>query len=217
MAPLENPISFEQFAKENLRFFPAINQTYPYSVKTEDRELAINDSKLKITITYLQVLIPDSLENMQAILENPKLFRAMFGLNSTAHIQPKNNDGSFIARIHKKLPIVPDQDYTLLYKSKLIDSYWVQRVTQVNDAHNFAFRDHLKIMKKSDQGVLYREIAIMFSDKWYVRTMRKTLKKTLVNEYQKIARLYIQLALSPKPISQETAAHCFKKAEKPKK
>lgn len=185
---LANPESFKKFYTENPSKFPDLEKENP-SVTSEKEEIEVSDDTFTINIAYRQVALKSENSSfLKSLWAEPKLFQKIYKLDSDAIVdEPGSTASSFKAHIYKKIPALPDQDFTLEYTTTHKDNFTFVRAKLVKDETGFALRDNLKVLEKTKDGLVVREISYFYPLKWYVRFLGPTARSTMRSELNKIS------------------------------
>jgi hypothetical protein len=201
--------AFREFVDQNNHIFPQLSGEQPISVRVEKKKVIINQKKVSVGISYVQVYIEAPLEYIQTLLETPEWFQALYSLDRSAYIGPRAVDGTFKARIYKKVPVIPNQEFILSFSSITSGSIWFQRGRLLEDRGNFALRDNLKILEPVQGGVVYREISFVYPLKWWARALSSVVQGTMKKELKQMARALKCTAEKSHPFTEEKAASCW--------
>jgi hypothetical protein len=210
LSPLENDKGWRPFLESHRTQFKELSaqESGPHVV-VEELTTTIDGEEFKIGLAYNSVFAKVSPKQLVHILNRPQFFQYLYGLDKPA-ISPiaravatsglptatdalsKNeeiNEDIYNARIFKLVPGLETQDYTLSYKGRWDGETWVQRARLVKDEKKFALRDNLKVVEKSGDGSIYREVSLFYPNRWYVRLFPGTLKKVTARELAKVSEV----------------------------
>jgi len=120
------------------------------------------------------------------IIDNPIFFQALYGLDKPANISPPNSDGTYQARIFKLVPGIETQDFTLNYQGHWEGESWIGSAKLVKDERGFALRNNIKIVEPQGEGSIYREVALFFPLRWWMRLFHGTVQSVTEKEMAKL-------------------------------
>jgi len=210
-----DPRGFHRFCQRHPDLFPS--GEYEKWVKVRKEKLRLEDgSEVSVGAAYSQVFIPASMERVIRYLESPEWFRDLYDLDADARWGhgPNTGDGCFQARIFKRVPLLPDQDFVLGFSRVWHRDVWYQRGRLVKDRKAFALRDNLKILTPFDGGVVYREISLVYPMRWWARMMGPTFRKVMRREVRRmLGVLRCVISAGPVPERQRTMA-CWENARR---
>lgn len=190
---LATPESFKKFTKNQSKFpdLKKENLSENPSVTSEKEEIKVSGDTFTINIAYRQVALKsDNSSFLKSLWAEPKLFQKIYKLDSDATIdEPGSSASRFKAHIYKKIPALPDQDFTLEYTTTHKDNFTFVRAKLVKDETGFALRDNLKVLEETKDGLVVREISYFYPLKWYVRALGPTARSTMRSELNKISRV----------------------------
>ncbi len=209
--------SWKDFLNNNKNLFPEINESSPTSVIVVKNDVEAKGDMFSVGTSYRQIFMKATPERVKTLLSRPDLFETIYELDKETAPSSNLQSGdklpeTFIATIYKRLPsILPDQDYSLSYTTKVNGSIWFQRVTQVEDKTDFALRETLLAVEPYKSGTVFREIGKLYPLQWVIRAIGPQLRSITKSELEKLSRGMICIAESNEPLSKELAAKCAKK------
>lgn len=201
--------TIRKFVDRNAHVFPQFSREQPISIRVEKKKVKINRKKVSVGISYVQVYIEAPSEYVQMLLETPEWFQALYSLDRSAYMGPRAADGTFKARIYKKVPVIPNQEFVLSFSSTTSGDMWFQRGRLLEDRGNFALRDNLKILEPVQGGVVYREISFVYPLKWWARALSSVVQGTMRKELKQMARAFKCTAEKSHPFTEEKATSCW--------
>lgn len=179
----------ELFRRNHSDLFPREEPGEWVRVRKEKLRLE-NGKTVSIGAAYSQVFIPAPMERVIRYLETPAWFRDIYNLDGAAPLGEGPGDtGCFQARIFKKIPLLPDQDFVLGFDRTWQGDMWVQRGRLVEDRKDFAVRDNLKILEPRDGGVMYHEISLIYPRRWWARAAGPTFRRIMRKEVRNILKV----------------------------
>ncbi len=218
---LSSPQKWEDFVSKNGKLFPKLTKEAEKSfVIVQKEELDVQGSSYTLGVGYRQIFIKAPILRVKQILNSPELFKDLYGLDADANTdgisQPEKREEltSFKARIYKKVPLVPNQDYILAYHNEAVGPLWIQRAKLDVDNEHFALRDNLKVLVATKEGTIFREISMIYALKWYVRFFGPGVRDVMTKELGKISNAVKCLAENGKEVNSANAAECWKVASK---
>jgi hypothetical protein len=191
-------------------------QTQPY-VSTEDLKVNIDGKNYVIGIGARSIYIEATPKTVVSIVDTPRFFQALFGLDKPADIYPVVAGSPYQARLFKLVPGIETQDFTLSYVGNWEDDTWVGTATLVKDEKDFALRTNVKIVEPKGTGSIYREVALFYPLRWWMNLMHGTVQSitrkelTQLNKSIKYASEKVQKGA---PMSDDIGKSCFAEASK---
>ncbi len=208
---ISTSIGWKRFVQNKKKFFVEPNPNSPIQVSVEKEELETFDETFTLGWGYQQIYIKAPLSKVKKLLQSPLAYQALYNLDGEVNTNTSFTPKNFTARIFKKVPLLPNQDYTLKYTSKLDQNTWFQRAKQIDDKENFAIRDNLKaLIPLSDSETLYREVSMVYVLKWYVRAMGPQMRQVMANELKKTAKAFKCIAEGRKDNDPNLYKSCWK-------
>lgn len=209
---LESVEAWTKFISDHPELFPKITgESAPSTVVTEE-EIKVKDDTFSIGTGHRQSFVKTKFESYKEFLNSPQLFQFAYGLDGPTKVNDPDG-GRFLARLQKKMPGIEDQDFTLSYTSKQMGNFYFMRAPLAEDKRNFALRDNLKVLEKVADGVIAREISIVYPLRWYVRMMAGTMRNLMKDEMNKVARSEKCILEQENGLTPEAAKSCWQKAQ----
>jgi hypothetical protein len=214
--------SWKKFVKESSKQFPEMSaeKSQTHVVVTQEK-LRLDGESFSLGVGYRQALIKAPLDRVKRILNTPELFKPLFGLDQDSAVDPVALSPdeiikrvAFKARIFKKVSLIPNQDYLLAFTNTTSGELWFQRAKLVEDKEKFALRDNLKALEVTKDGVIFREVSIIYGLKWYVQFFGPTVREVMNKELTKVTDAIKCLAEKTVDITEAEAKICW---EPPKK
>lgn len=210
-----HPDGFRRFCRQNPDLFPR-DECSEWALVRKEKLQLLNGERVAVGAAYSQVLIPASMEQVIRYLETPRWFRELYDLDADAEIAHAGNagDGCFQARIFKRVPLLPDQDFVLGFSRIRFEDVWFQRARLVEDRKQFAVRDNLKILVPWQNGVMYREISLVYPQRWWARALGPTFRKVMrrqVRQMLAVLRCVIPSGPEPQP---GVARECWERSRR---
>ena len=204
----------ERFRKQNTDLFPREERGEWVQVRKEEIRLA-NGKSVSIGAAYSQVFIPAPLERGIRFLESPQWFRDIYDLDGEAGLgRGPGDSGCFHARIFKKIPLLPDQDFVLGFERVWQGDIWVQRGRLVKDRGNFAVRDNLKILESREGGMMYHEISLIYPRRWWARAAGPTFRRIMRKEVSNMLKVLRCVISHGDDFDPSRARICWKQARR---
>lgn len=203
---LQTATSWKEFVKTNEKAFPSLDKGP--SVVVDKLIFELDGETYTFGVGYRQVFLKTDIGRVKKILNSPGIWKDLYGLDADAAVEGAGD--SFKARIFKKIPVVSDQDYVLDYKNFDEGGVWFQRAKQFSDKNEFALRDNLKALEKVDGGVVYREYALVYVLRWYLRALGPQMRSIMETELAKANVAFKCMAESTKEVSADLAKECAK-------
>jgi hypothetical protein len=188
-------------------------------VSTEDLRVKIGDEEYVIGLGYRTVFIEATPKTVVGIVDNPIFFQSLYGLDKPALVSPANSDGTYRARIFKLVPGIETQDFTLDYRGHWEGDSWIGQAKLVKDEREFALRNNIKIVEPHGTGSIYREVALFFPLRWWMRgllhgTVQAVTKKEMTKLNKSIKCASEEVQSSGVAMNDEIGKKCFAEASK---
>jgi len=204
------------------RFPPAASTSGDGVVHAEEEDFELGGRHFAVGIGYRQVLIRAPLARVRRMLSSPDLFKDLYGLDADATVGGLTGDRierehvrEFRARILKRLPVLPDQDYMLRYSGSDDGPAWFQRVRLVEDLEGFALRANLQVLEPVNGGVVLRSISMLYPRDWLVRALTTQIRAVTRTELAKMNATERCAAENPAPrLTPAIAAACWAQASR---
>lgn len=180
--------------------------------------IQVSGESIVLGVGYRQVFIKAKLDRVKKILNDPTLFKSLYGLTENADVPTDKRkiaatETDFQAHIFKKVPLIPNQDYVLGYTNSTDENIWFQRAKMVEDHENFAIRDNLKAVEEVEDGVILREVSMVYVLKWWVRFFGPQMREVMTKELRKITDSMRCLSEGSAEITNASAGACWEKAQ----
>lgn len=200
---------FGAFCDQNPDIFSTDGEGTRILVRKE--RLILGGKSITIGAAYTQVLIRTPIKQLVRYLESPSWFRALYNLDADACMEGDTGQDAFRARIFKRVPLLPNQDFVLGFSSRQSEGFWFQRARLVEDRKGFAVRDNLKILEAVEKGTVYREISFIYPRKWWARAGGPTFRKVMRRELKHLARALACIVEGHPELDSEAAAECWER------
>ena len=202
---------FDVFRKCFPEVFPA--ELDPPWVLVRKEKLNLDGKSITIGASYTQLMIRVPVEWLIRYLESPQWFQALYNLDADARMEGGGGeDGRFHARIFKRVPLLPNQDFVLGFSSSQSGCFWFQRAQLVEDRKRFAVRDNLKILESVKGGTVYREISLIYPRRWWARAAGGSFRKVMRRELHRLARALKCVVEGNRELDSAAAAECWEQA-----
>jgi len=204
-----HPRGWQDFKRENADLFPQDDCGEWVVVRKEKMALETGES-VAVGVAYSQVFIPAAMDRVMRYLGTTRWFRELYNLDACAVIASPcpGTDDAVRARIFKRVPLLPDQDFVLELTWTRQKDIRFQRGRLVEDRKRFAVRDNLKILVPEGEGVIYREISLVYPRRWWARAAGPTFRSVMRREVREmVAVLRCVISAGPEPVM-ETTRRC---------
>lgn len=216
LSVLHTKDGWQSFLTQRKNQCPQADQKNPLpSAIVQTQEYEIDGEKINVGISCRSQFIAAVPKIVVQVVNDPRHFQDLYGLDKPAALGPVNPDGSFQARIFKLVPGIETQDYTLEYKSHWEDETWIQSSSFVKDEKHFALRDNMKIIEPSGSGSVFKEISLFYPKRWWVRLFNSAVRKITVRELAKLnksIKCAAEKVQSGAPMTSELAQTCHQEA-----
>jgi len=208
-----HPEGFERFRRQHPNLFPRDECGEWVMVRKEKLQLK-NGESMVVGAAYSRVLIPASMQRVMRYLETPEWFQDLYDLDADAVIAHAGNagDGCFQARIFKRVPLLPNQDFVLGFSRVQFTDVWFQRARLVQDRKQFAVRDNLKILVPKDNGVMYHEISLVYPQRWWARALGPTFRSIMRRQVRQMLVVLRCVIRSTPELQPGRARDCWEQA-----
>jgi len=211
MTPFLKKSGWNEFLKKHT------SQNDSSFVRAEEYPVEIDGEKAIVGLGFRSVHISAKPQTVVAIVNDPKYFQSLYGLDKPANISTVKADGTFDARIFKIVPGVENQDFTLNYQGHWEGPSWIGQAKMVKDEKNFALRNNIKMVEPQGDGSVYREIALFYPLRWWLKLFPGTVQKITKTEMAKLNKT-IKCASEKvsrgEEMSDEIGKTCFTEASK---
>ena len=180
--------SLENYFSENRSDFP-LSQEPPVVVNVDKKEVEVEGETFTLGKGHFQIFIKAPMTTVVSLLRTTEDYQLIYNLDEPAHLE-KVGEEDHRARIFKKLPIVSNQDYVLSYKMKSEGARKLQRATLVKDNEDFALREILAVLTPQENGVMYREISLIYILRWYLRALGPQVRSMTQSELYKLGHAF---------------------------
>jgi hypothetical protein len=188
-------------------------------VGTEDLKIKVDDENYVIGLGYRTVFISATPKTIVGIIDNPIFFQSLYGLDKPATVAATKADGTYQARIFKLVPGIETQDFTLDYQGHWDGDSWIGQAKLFKDEKDFALRNNIKIVEAKETGSIYREVALFFPLRWWMRglfhgTVQSVTKREMIKLNKSIKCASEKVQSAGTPMTDEIGKNCFAEASK---
>ena len=202
---------FDVFRKRYPELFP-VDPDPPWILVRKEK-MNLDGKSITIGASYIQLTIHVPMERLIRYLESPQWFQALYNLDADACVEGGCGEGRFHARIFKRVPLIPNQDFVLGFSSCQSGCFWFQRAQLVEDRKKFAVRDNLKILESVQGGTVYREISLIYPRRWWARAAGATFRKVMRRELHRLVKALQCVVEGKRELDPAAAAECWEQVD----
>lgn len=186
-------------------------------VNTEDLHVKIDNDDYTVGVGARSIYISAPPKVVVSVIDNPKFFQSLYGLDKPADTFPLKSDGSYEARIFKVVPGIETQDFILNYQGHWEKDAWIGLAKMVEDKRGFALRTNIKIVAPKGTGSIYHEVALFYPLRWWMRLFHGAVQSVTRSEMTKLNKAIkcaAEKVAQGAPMSNSIGKNCHREASR---